>query len=198
MTRPLWFAALPSLLFLTSGTAGQDKPPEPKEGAVYVHYSGTVTEVTKTSVTIEWPGEKPKLFQASETLAAGEFPKAISFKPNGRLRTTLPLFRYRLADVKVGDRVQIYFSRLNGVDICDAISISKRPGGQVPPLPDGAEPLLESVSGKYMPRYHEWTNALWDLEDKGIPFPEKFGEFRRWPVAPMPRDVTVSGPRISP
>lgn len=39
--------------------------------------------------------------------------------------------------------------------------------------------------------YHEYMNAYWDLEDKGIPFPEKFGYMRRWPVALMPREVKV-------
>lgn len=31
-------------------------------------------------------------------------------------------------------------------------------------------------------------NARWDLEEKSIPYPEKFGPNRRWPAAPMPRE----------
>jgi hypothetical protein len=37
-------------------------------------------------------------------------------------------------------------------------------------------------------------NAYWDREERGIPYPEKFGKFRRWPEAPMPR---VAGTTIS-
>ena len=44
--------------------------------------------------------------------------------------------------------------------------------------------------------YHEDWDAYWDLEDKGIPYPEKFGRNRRFPIAPMPRDLTNTG-RIS-
>jgi hypothetical protein len=32
-------------------------------------------------------------------------------------------------------------------------------------------------------------NAYWDLEENGIAYPEKFGPDRRFPVAPMPRQV---------
>jgi hypothetical protein len=122
---------------------------------------------------------------------------------------------YRLTDVKVGDTLLIYYSHLGGVDICDHIRITKRPGGRMPTLPKEAEDLLnpEEVHkarmaatkakhpdwpdpkplppgyfGTYIP-YNEYWDAYWDLEDKGIPYPEKFGKKRRWPVAPMPREV---------
>jgi len=161
----------------------------PTKDTVGLYYGGTVTEVTKNSVTIQWPGEKePKKFAASETLASGGFPT----KDHPRLdglpeHTVIPSFRYRLADVKVGDRVTIIFSHLGDADFCDCIHISKRPGGRVPPLPEGAE-RLKTPTGRPVILYHEMTNAHWDLVDKGIPYPEKFGELRRWPVAPMPRE----------
>lgn len=182
---------------LAPATFAPSKPPQTKEGDVNVHYVGTVTGITKDSIAIEWPGEKPKWFVASEALAAGQFPLAARpFRPGARPRATRISFRYRLQDVKVGDRVQIHFSQLGGIQICDEIQIDNRPGGLVPPLPDGAERLKTSL-GRPTIRYHEMMNALWDLEDKGIPFPEKFGEMRRWPIAPMPREVKLPGPRIS-
>jgi hypothetical protein len=91
------------------------------------------------------------------------------------------------------------------VDFCDCISISKRPGGRVPPLPEGAENLKPPVPDLppgviflSMIPYHERMNAYWDLEDKGIPYPEKFGKYRQWPVAPMPREVKPPGPATAP
>jgi hypothetical protein len=39
--------------------------------------------------------------------------------------------------------------------------------------------------------------TAWDLEDKGIPYPEKFGEDRRFPFAPMPRVAGTLGAVIS-
>jgi hypothetical protein len=101
---------------------------------------------------------------------------------------------YRLGDVKPGDQVSICYAYLGGESICDHICIQKRPGGRVPPLPDEAEALRKRPRIPGDPeiphvRYDEWINAYWDLEDKGIPFPEKFGPNRRWPVAPMPREL---------
>src|SRR5262249_9176151 len=88
----------------------QPPPPEqPDKDRVGIHYGGTVTDVTKDSVTIRWPGETPKRFQVSETLAKGEFPtleRPGLISPPGALpRTVIPQFRYRLSDVKVGDLV---------------------------------------------------------------------------------------------
>jgi hypothetical protein len=189
----------------------QKKPIEPKEGTVNWHYGGKVTELTKNSITIQWAGEKPKKFAVSDTLAAGKVPKNPRLQPGqvqGYHVSTWEM--YRLTDVKVRDSVMIKYARLGGVDICDHICITKRPGGQVPPLPDEAE-WLASIEGSLPAktranlsaltlarirerdakrlRYHERMNAYWNLEDKGIPYPEKFGEKRRWPAAPMPREV---------
>ncbi len=183
----------------------------PKEGTVNWPYWGSITEVTKDSVTIEYKGEKPQKFVVSETLASGGVPRNPRLQP-GRTQGyhVSPTEMYRLIDVKVGDFVMITCARIGGVDICDHIKIWRRPGGRVPPLPDEAE-WLASIEGSFSEkgrasltpellakiramdgkriRYHEQMNAYWDLEEKGIPYPEKFGADRRWPIAPMPREL---------
>jgi hypothetical protein len=166
-----------------------------------MRYGGIVKGVTKDSITIEWPGEPPKRFLASETLAKGEFPTrerpGLNPPPGVRLpRLVVPPFRYRLTDVKVGDAVAIVYAHLGEKDICDQISILKRPGGRVPPLPDGAEAIKSATTGKDLIRYHERVNARWDWEDYNISYPAKFGKSRRFGVAPMPREV--KRPAISP
>jgi len=194
---------------------------EPKVEFVGKDYRvGIVTELTRDSITIHCheivsdaatPGpngatlwtkkvipaaKEPKKFALSETLAAGKIPK----EPRPFARPPLPGIgrrqefhvsysqMYRLSDVKIGDWLIITYSRVDGIDTCDHICIRKRPGGRVPPLPDGVERPDIDI------RYHEWMNAYWDLEDKGIPYPKKFGPMRRWPIAPMPR---VTGLAIS-
>jgi regulation of enolase protein 1 (concanavalin A-like superfamily) len=72
---------------------------------------------------------------------------------------------------------------VDGVETCDHIKIVKRPGGRVPPLPEEAEQ-------PFYPRYHDRVNANLDLEDFGIPYPERFGPGRRYSVAPPPRSLT--------
>jgi hypothetical protein len=137
-------------------------------------------------------------------LAAGGVPKDPrrgANRPNGYFVSEANM--YRLVDVKVGDWVGIIYSRVDGVDTCDHISITKRPGGRVPPLPEGVEkprlPRVEGIPDRPFIRYHERMNAYWDLEDHGIPYPEKFGErsgyIRRFPIAPMPREVPIPKPR---
>ena len=192
----------------------QKPPPRPREGQVNAPYVGTITELSKDSITIQWtgsPGEEPRNFATSETLAAGKIPKE-PFAPGSGFFVTPPEM-YRLTDVKIGDHVLIGYSRLNGADICHNIRILKRPGGLVPPLPEGVEELRWPES-KMTPKrlaaltpeqlamvrshrpipYHEVTNAFWDLKDKGIPYPEKFGTDRRFPIAPRPRAVPERRP----
>jgi hypothetical protein len=194
-------------------------PPEPTINCKNAFFGGTVMEVTKSSISIRWgddKNKKAKKFSVSETLAAGEIPLnplvvAVPKRPGAILDSYVePIYMYRLTDVKVGDLVAIWYAHLDGNDICDRIRIMKRPGGQVPPLPEEAEKLLnpvEIIKAKfpgdewkrykdlpYIP-YHEKMNAYWDLEDKGIPYPKKFGADRRWPVAPMPRLTSVTTPR---
>jgi hypothetical protein len=193
------------LCALPSSAAEPTKPQTPKNDAVDVPYSGTVTEVTKDSITVEWPGEKPKKFPVSETLAAGRIPKEPRLIPNRRQPYQVhDCFRYRLTDVQVGDIVVIAYAHLGNSDICDHICIRKRPGGRIPPLPEGAGPLKQLPPGAQgqgldylLIPYHEQMNAYWDLEDRGIPYPEKFGPRRRFPVAPEPRAVKL-GPSIVP
>lgn len=182
------------------------RPPMPAKDGTGWCYVGMVTEVTKNSVTILWPGEeKAKTFTASDILASGKFPVKHRERSDGLpAHTVSPSHRYRLSDVQVGDHVDIRFAHFGDQDICDEICITKRPGDRVPPLPDGAEPLpdatlerwLRKAGAEYI-RYHERVNAYWDLEDKGIPYPEKFGRQRRFPVAPMPRAVRT-GPATTP
>lgn len=197
------------------------KPFEPREGAVGVPFGGFVTEVGKDSITIQWANRgwvvsqdvKPKIFPVSETLAAGKVPVEPRPRPDSKGKyKVLPSDMYRLQDVKVGDGVSIKYARIEGIDICDHICIGKRPGGRIPALPEEAEAIrkaqlmadydflpqadLRKIEAAYI-RYDEFWNAYWDLEDKGIPYPEKFGPNRRFPVAPMPRAAGTIGPVIS-
>lgn len=173
--------------------AADPVPFVPTNDATDVPYSGTVTEIKKESITIQFPNKKlkPKTFPVSEALAAGEIPMKPRRIPGPFNYDVAPEYMYRLTDVKVGDYVSIGYAHIGAIDTCDHICILKRPGGRVPPLPKEAEelnmPSLPSLRAKYIP-YHERQNAYWDLEDKGIPYPEKFGEFRRWPIAPMPHE----------
>jgi len=217
MKRAILFVALliSFLLMTTVSDAVAQRPgpirlPDvPDRDAVDLSYWGSVTELTKDSITIQFPvaSEKPKKFALSDTLKNGKIP--MEPRPlessKGKYRV-LPYQMYRVTDVKVGDVVGISFAHFGELDICDHINIHKRPGGYVPPLPEEAEALLRPAptpprpSGKpsrpYIP-YHEMTNARWDLEDKGIPYPEKFGENRRFPIAPMPREAIIR-PAIAP
>ena len=172
------------------------RPFKPTRDQVGIQYSGTVTNVTKATITIQWPGENPKVFVVSETLAAGGFAKEPRpSPPAGRRYEVTEPYRYRLEDVKVGDEVGIRYAHLGDTDICDHISISRRPGGRVPPLPEGAAIIPKNLPPGFKEKnpslfipYHERMNAYWDLEERGIPYPEKFGPHRRFPVAPMPRE----------
>ena len=165
------------------------------EGRVNQVYWGTVTGITKDSITVQHEKDQPKKFAASETLAAGKVPMEPRHVVGRSHDYLVPASSmYRLTDVKVGDRVTIRYAHLDGVSICDHICIHKRPGGRMPPLPEEAEalrggrPRPGSPKRLYIP-YHEYMDAYWDLEDKGIPYPEKFGYMRRFPKAPMPHEV---------
>ena len=79
---------------------------------------------------------------------------------------------YLPGQVEFGDKVTIDFERRGGASICYAIMICKRPGGRVPPSPNlqGDEHNVKMLGYKY----HEYANAQQDLEEKGIPLPDKF------------------------
>jgi hypothetical protein len=200
MKLPIWLGVFALLSSLPSAVRAEEptRPWKPTKDAVNIYYSGTVTEVTKDSITVRWPGEQPKKFAVSAALAAGEIPKEPRLLPGMKQPYTVrDCLRYRLTDVAVGDEVWIAYAHLGDEDICDHICINKRPNGLVPPLPEGAEaPRRYAAEIKkrkpylFIP-YHEKMNAYWDLEDHGIPYPEKFGPLRRFPVAPMPREVKL-------
>jgi hypothetical protein len=202
------FVAALQVLMAVPADGVANKPRVPQNNCVNAPYWGIVTATTKTSITIQWGDETPKFFVVSEALAAGGIPSKPRLIP-GRLDGyhVPPSSMYPLSAVKVGDHVTISFAHLGQLDICDHICIQKRPNGRVPALPEEAEnlmnpeallraklppniPLPEGFSdgSPYIP-HHEYWNAVWDLEDKGIPFPEKFGKNRRFPVAPQPREV---------
>ncbi len=219
MLRTLWLATLVSLLspgIVSLATADYhpcqtrvpSPPREPRKGdSVDNGYSGTVTAVTKDSITIQWvnaPGVPPKKFAVSETLAAGKAPleprrlPGTPPPPPVRPASIMPEYMYRLTDVKVGDCVGIRYARIDGVDICDHIRIWRRPDGLVPPLPKEAEDLRDERKvwqaknpGKPLPEhfgkapyqpYHEWINAYWA---RIAPMPR---EVPKVPLAPMPRE----------
>lgn len=165
---------------------------------------GTVTAVDRSSITIAvgaqliWshprPGEdpipcafpriipgsrEPRRFMASAPLALG----GIAYRWLGDSRG------YRLSDVRVGDVVLLDSYRINGVDMCRNIEISRRPGGRIPPVPG------ERADG-YIP-YHIRRQAVLDWGEKGIPIPEKYRPYIRSdrlpepfpPAAPPPREA---------
>lgn len=92
-----------------------------------------------------------RTFIASPVLASGSYPIG---------GFTVPSHTYRLSDVKVGDRIQLTYSRSNGVDYCDEICITRRPDGRVPPAP--GEPLGQRF------RHHDAMNLAQDREAQGL------------------------------
>ena len=110
------------------------------------------------------PPQPPRQFVAVGSLAEGSYLK------NGKAGR-----QYRLADVKVGDKVWFDWRLVGDVAEVHYVSIFRRPGGKVPPSP--AEKLDEKNP------WHERCNAFQNLEEKGIPLPEKF---RPKPVEPPP------------
>jgi hypothetical protein len=179
-------------------------PPRPQKDRAGVSYCGIVKAVEKNTLTLQGPKDGPRTFILSEALAKGEIPMNRRVGLNQYF--VQGSYMYRVSDVKVGDWLIIYYARLGEVDVCDHISIEKRPGGRVPPLPAEAEnlrrpegivkannpnapeELLADLRKRPHIEYHEWKNAYWDLVDKGIAYPEKFGDSRMFPVAPAPRE----------
>jgi len=142
--------------------------------------SGYVWSISKDEITLYWPerrvlrlrhdpftGERlemnggvyaaiaPKKFTVNEELAEGGY---------GTSGGTS--FTYRIADVRVGDQIAIYFYRRNGVDICQCIQIGRRPDELVPP-PPGMKFIDEHEEERYFVRQKAWQ----DWEKYRLPFP---------------------------
>lgn len=117
-------------------------------------FRGTVTELTRDTITLRLSTEKLRSFPLGMLLRSGRFWE-------GEHPMT-----YRLVDVKVGDRVSIACLKLNEELRCETICIQRRPGGRVPPCPD------EKPDSNR--KWHEYVNAKQDFEEKGIPLPAKF------------------------
>ena len=124
---------------------------QPLNGDLFV---GTVTEVTRDSITLKLQKEQTQRFLVGSCLASG------GFFPDQYPGS------YRLSDVAVGDKVQIWCLELNGVLRCETIGIDRRPGGRVPPCP--------GERANHPCPWHEKCNAHQDFEEKGIPIPAKF------------------------
>lgn len=201
MPHKILFASLASLLLLgivpLAAASDPQRPQpipyelwEPKEGSVYNYYCGTVSEVTKDSITIQWTatlGVKPKTFGASETLVAGKIPMVPRLQPGARHAYKVePEYMYRLKDVEAGDLVAIFYARVNSVDICDHVCIVRRPDGLIPPLQKEAEDLR---NGKEIFKAMHPNASREELEA----FPPYTPYHERWnaywaKVAPMPRE----------
>jgi hypothetical protein len=127
--------------------------------------SGNVSEIGKDSLTLTFlptteevyrpgpdgqlvfvkvnqvPAPPPRKFPLSSLLAEGK-----AYTKRG------PEHSYRIADVKLGDWVEVtYHKRPDKTDCCDNICIWRRPGGTVPPAPDDKLPASE--------RWHNKRNA---------------------------------------
>jgi len=188
----------------SAGTVVLAQPlPRPQPPAVpgdggHLAYWGQVTQLTKMSITIQGPDLTipQQQFGLSDDLAAGKMPNPQRPLP-GRPQTqsVSPQFLYRITDVRVGDEVTILYSKFMGRGTCNYVTIDKRIGGHIPPLPEEAENLRRgpprppgAPPREYIP-YHEWMNAHWDLVDHGISNPEHFGRKRKLATAPPPRKV---------
>lgn len=119
-------------------------------------HSGFVTEVTRDSITIQYLEDDPKRFEVSDVLASGGYVR----------KNNTPGDMYRLTDVRVGDKVNISYSRIGGVDICTHICILRRPGGRVPQSPGDPDHATNKI--------HDRMNAYQDAEERGIPIPPKY------------------------
>ncbi len=124
---------------------------QPLNGEFFV---GTVTEVARDAITLKLPKGQTQRFPVGSCLASG------GFFPDQYPGS------YRLCDVAVGDKVDMWCLELNGVLRCETICIHRRPGGRVPPCP--------GERANHPSSWHEDMNAQQDFEEKGIPIPKKF------------------------
>lgn len=174
------------------------QPPTPPGDRASFPYWGQVTQLTKLSITIQGPNLTipPKVFGLSDDLASGKMPSPQRPLPGRPEKmAVLASMLYRITDVRVGDEVTIDYSQFMGRVTCNYVTIEKRAGGRVPPLPEEAEAIRRgpprpawAPPDEYIP-YHEWRNAHWDLVDHGISNPPHFGRNREFATAPPPREV---------
>jgi hypothetical protein len=118
-------------------------------------YSGMVVQMTGKEIVVQKRGQAARAFLLSEDLASAGVPKDATGGD-----------RYSLQDVRVGDLVVVTYATLPQGGVCQTVCIHRRPGGRVPPADDG------TARAAY--RWHELANARQDLEEKGVPLPQKF------------------------
>jgi hypothetical protein len=167
------YAALPVPAQDPGGGLGRAAPVPPDHFGG-LSSGGVVVAVGKDSITIDGGctidgNNRPRTtYPVSAVLAAG-----------GVDRNGIASEVYRLSDVRVGDKVDLFGHRVNGICTCTRISIRRRPGGRVPPSQDS------ETWARF--RYHEYANALQDFEEKGIPVPDRFKP--KPPPNPPPRRI---------
>ncbi|MDB5309721.1 MAG: hypothetical protein JWO38_3923 [Gemmataceae bacterium] len=145
----------------------------------------TVTATDGTVSVLRRSKEPPRRFEVSDWLRGGGFGPGVSAS-----------YSYRLADIRVGDEVDLHVGQYlpdanPPAQICTGICIQKRPGGRVPPAP-GEDPM----SGF---KHHECMNAMQDWEEFGTPIPDKYHP--RGPqagIAPPPKPITLRIPPSAP
>lgn len=167
----LCISAAPSSRGITHDDGTLVEPPrQPRVEFSYSRHRGIVTELSDTAITIQRDAEKPQRFTFSVSLARGDGPThpppIVVPAPRHAIDPFDSIYHYRASDVRTGDHVEIQFSRVDGVDICDAICIFKRPGGRVPPA--HGEESDASI------KWHVLRNAIQDVEERGIPFPKEY------------------------
>lgn len=165
------------LLATLSPVGDREIAPMPREKKVPMRlvyerpfdYEGEVMAVSKSSITVRGRDTCDRVgpdiireFAAGKHLAKGEQDPDESVNSD-----------YRLSDVKKGDKVHLVLRASGDDDLCLAIRIMRRPGGEVPPAP--FEP--SDVPHKY----HLDMNAYQAHEERGIPLPPRLDpEYQRW------------------
>ena len=178
-------------------------PPKVAPAQPFGECGGWVKSMTKDSLTILSPGYWEEMIpidaqgrsqpeRATKTWVPPPPPRQLFVRrplATGLLGDREP-DAYRLEDVKVGDYVRIRSTFVNGENVCGMITISRRPGGRVPPSPNHAIDPDSKI-----PPHHVLANVLADRDERGIPIP---AQYRRW-VEPTPdNDLPPLPPRIPP
>ncbi|MBX9626868.1 MAG: hypothetical protein K2X82_23915 [Gemmataceae bacterium] len=154
------------------------------------------SEVTREVATVVTPAGEELIFHLADQ-PVRKFPARGPLAEGGYDKSEAGGWSYRLADVAVGDRVGIIGHQVAGVEYVEAISIGRRPGGQVPPAPgDVAKPPPANQQW-----FHEVMNARQEAEEKGEPWPLTPEQRAIWRSvkppprpAPPPREVKPKPP----